>query len=164
MNFPQTWSADGFVVLGSVALSGTLIVGDPSLFDDPTLVWSGSVRPGLWRLMMRTEGDTIVEVVAILEEQLTAFYEVYDAVQCPIFVSATSGRIALMDAAGESDLSLRKDLLEIEDFPWVFDFGCVAEASESAWIFAGGEGEVCLVSLAFGERPHVAVDRVPSDS
>lgn len=164
MSFPKSLASDGFIDLGTVQWQGPIIIGDPALLDDAALTWSGRVRPGNWRLMFRTEGDSIVEFVAVVDEELSRFYDAYDAVEGPIAITASSGRIAMIDAGRRDDLVLRKDMLEIDDFPWVIEQGCVAEAVEAAWVFTSGESEISLVALAFGERPHVATDRVALDS
>lgn len=154
---------EGLEAIGTIEVSGVLVVGDPAVIGrNPAngAYHALRTRQGTWHLFLRPEADdadTIAEIVAIHEEALPKFFEIYDDAAPVLEIAAPSGRICLLDGPLKDDLELRGALLEpdLDALPWVTDRGVVvaSQTGHPARIFHGSETPIEHVSVAFGPVP-----------
>lgn len=156
-------NADGLEILGRVRLGSTAVVGDPLVLLQPpgTGAWHGlPIKPGAWHLLGRPweDDDALLdELVAVHEDALSLFWDLYDDAEAAAGFPLGSGRVALLDGEARTDADLLRELMEpdLEALPWVHDRGLVAAAipGGAARVYQGRGPEVLLLSVALSPAP-----------
>jgi hypothetical protein len=153
--------ADGWEDLGTIALGGVAVVGDPAVLGRTPANGAYAAtasRPGTWQLLGRAGDDPeqLAEIVVIHEDDLGRFWDAYDDAIPLLDVPADSGRLAILDARQKDDTQLRAEMFEPEDLPWVLDSGAVVAAPRQwlAHVIVGTASPATLIGVAFGPPAH----------
>jgi hypothetical protein len=164
---------DGFEDLGTVALGGTIVAGDPTLLPGALGAggwWGAAVRPGKWQLLGRPWGpdaDLLEEVVLVHVDLLERFYDLYDAAEHQAALLLPTARIAVLAGAlrNDGDTLHAAATAEADGLPWLLDQGCVLGgiAQNPAQIAAprGPSAELTMVTVGLGRAPQVRAETVP---
>lgn len=156
-------NADGLETLGRIRLGTTAVVGDPLVLPQApgTGAWHGlGVKAGAWYLLARPweHDDTLLdEIVAVHEDALSLFWDLYDDAEATATCVLGTGRVVLLDGERRTDTALLQDLLEpdLDALPWVHDRGMVTAGIQGgpARVFQGRGPEVSLFSIALSPAP-----------
>jgi hypothetical protein len=165
--------ADGFEDLGTVALGGTLVAGDPTLLPGALGAggwWGAAIRPGTWQLLGRAwapDPDLLEEVVLVHSELLERFYDLYDAAEHQAEVVLPTGRVALLAGVLRTDADTLQAMAtaEADGLPWLVDQGCVVGgiSQNPAQIAAprGASAELAMVTVGLARAPAPRAETVP---
>jgi hypothetical protein len=165
--------ADGYEDLGTVALGGTIVGGDPSLLAGALGTggwWGAAVRPGRWQLLGKPwarDPDLLEEVVLVHDELVDRFYDLYDMAEHQAALLLPTARIAVLAGALRTDADTLQSAAtaEAEGLPWLLDQGCVIGGigQNPAQIAAprGASAELVMVSVGLTRAPEVRAETVP---
>ena len=160
---------DGLEDLGTIELSTTVVIGDPSaLVTTPgSGQWFGAgVRPGTWRLLGRPwwkDEDLLEELVLVHESALDGFYALYDEAVPLATVPLPRHRLVVLDGPLRTDTDALRAMVEPEELPWVADRGCVVAGIEEfpGQIIGPRAPETLLISIGLSRPPAQQVPAEP---
>jgi hypothetical protein len=147
---------DGLEYMGTITLGGVVVIGDPLVLGRTPAngaYTATRTASGAWDLLVRADGDEIVELIAVASYAIERFWDLYDEANPIGELPNGALRIALLDGTRKDDEAMRLAMYEpdAEGLPWVTDVGCVIAGVRDEIVGVRAAGEPAeFVSIAFG--------------